>query len=122
MLAFIGGSFTPVGNMSEVMAQIGGLSPNGAAMSAYLDVLQGASIADVAESSLGIASAYRCFVGCGLVCFSEKGGSSVTGIILTKFRLFVRKPGAIHHYGSNLHDVCVFCWKRKRKENYGTCF
>ena len=47
VLAFIGGSFTPVGQMSETMAKIGNLSPNGAAMSAYLDVLQGAGVTEV---------------------------------------------------------------------------
>lgn len=47
ILSFVGGSFIPVGNMSEVMERIGKLTPNGAAMAAYLDVLQGEGLLGV---------------------------------------------------------------------------
>lgn len=49
IFAFVGGSFTQVGNMSEVIGMVGNLTPNGAAMSAYLEVLQGAKIADISD-------------------------------------------------------------------------
>jgi ABC-2 type transport system permease protein len=47
ILAFLGGSFTQVGNISETIQVIGNLTPNGAAMTAYLNVLQGAELADI---------------------------------------------------------------------------
>ncbi|MFC4411725.1 ABC transporter permease [Chungangia koreensis] len=47
ILAFLGGSFTQVGNISETIQVIGNLTPNGAAMTAYLNVLQGAVLPDI---------------------------------------------------------------------------
>lgn len=47
ILAFLGGSFTQVGNISETIQAIGNITPNGAAMTAYLNVLQGAELPDI---------------------------------------------------------------------------
>jgi len=44
ILAFFGGSFTTVGESLQV---IGNLTPNGAAMKAYLQVMSGAELADI---------------------------------------------------------------------------
>lgn len=49
VLAFVGGSFTPVGNMSEWLEKIGRMTPNGAAMSAYFDIMQGTGVSGVAD-------------------------------------------------------------------------
>lgn len=40
IFAFIGGSFFPVGNYSEILRNLGNLTPNGAGLSAYLLILQ----------------------------------------------------------------------------------
>ncbi|WP_062106701.1 ABC transporter permease [Bacillus niameyensis] len=47
VLSFVGGSFTPVGNISELLVQIGQLTPNGAAMTAYMKVMQGAGVNEI---------------------------------------------------------------------------
>ena len=44
ILAFLGGSFTPI---SETIKAIGNFTPNGAAMTAYLNVLQGGGWPDI---------------------------------------------------------------------------
>lgn len=47
LLAFLGGSFTQVSNISETIQAIGNITPNGAAMAAYLQVLQGAELPEI---------------------------------------------------------------------------
>lgn len=49
IFAFIGGSFFPVGENSEVIQKIGDLTPNGAGMSAYLAILRGSELAAVSQ-------------------------------------------------------------------------
>lgn len=44
LLAFIGGSFYPIGDSSAFLQRLGDLTPNGAGMSAYLAVLSGDGI------------------------------------------------------------------------------
>lgn len=46
ILAFLGGSFTKVG---ETLQALGDLTPNGAAMSAYLNVMTGAELSDISH-------------------------------------------------------------------------
>lgn len=41
VLAFIGGSFFPIGDFSDVFQTMGNYTPNGAAMTAYLELLKG---------------------------------------------------------------------------------
>ncbi|MED0716652.1 MAG: ABC transporter permease [Bacillaceae bacterium] len=41
ILAFLGGSYFPVSQMSEFMHKLGDMTPNGAGMTAYLKILQG---------------------------------------------------------------------------------
>lgn len=45
-LAFLGGSFTPVGNLSDWIQAIGEWTPNGAGLHSYLKLLQGYPISD----------------------------------------------------------------------------
>ncbi len=56
VLAFLGGSYIPVGDISASLAQVGLYTPNGAAMSAYLDILQGAVVADISNQLVVLLS------------------------------------------------------------------
>ncbi|WP_164669663.1 ABC transporter permease [Virgibacillus doumboii] len=49
IIAFLGGSFFPIGELSETIQLLGNFTPNGAGMSAYLDVLRGNGISAVWE-------------------------------------------------------------------------
>ncbi|WP_174616144.1 ABC transporter permease [Virgibacillus ihumii] len=44
VLAFLGGSFFPIGQFAEIMSKIGNLTPNGAGMTAYLNVIRGSGM------------------------------------------------------------------------------
>ncbi|WP_430787975.1 ABC transporter permease [Virgibacillus flavescens] len=44
IIAFLGGSFFPIGDFSKIIQSIGNLTPNGAGMSAYLALLRGDDI------------------------------------------------------------------------------
>ncbi|TVP90555.1 hypothetical protein, partial [Alkalibacterium sp.] len=44
---FVGGSFTPVENFSQLLRSIGNWTPNGAMMTAYLQLLQGFALTEV---------------------------------------------------------------------------
>ncbi|MEK3889536.1 ABC transporter permease [Bacillus sp. FSL K6-3431] len=75
VIAFIGGSFTPVGNMSEWMEKIGQLTPNGAAMSAYLELLRGGTIASVADRILVLLLLAGVLSVVTWLIFPRKGGA-----------------------------------------------
>ncbi|GAB2497284.1 hypothetical protein GCM10008929_17950 [Alkalibacterium psychrotolerans] len=47
LFAFVGGSFTPVENFSESLRTIGNWTPNGAMMTAYLQLMQGFNLSEV---------------------------------------------------------------------------
>ncbi|MGD6834385.1 ABC transporter permease [Sutcliffiella halmapala] len=47
ILAFLGGSFIPWHDVSEVMWKIGSYTPNGAALQGYLQAMQGATLGDL---------------------------------------------------------------------------
>lgn len=47
VFAFLGGSFTPVDQFSETLRQVGNWTPNGAAMTSYLQILQGFDFGEV---------------------------------------------------------------------------
>lgn len=47
VLAFLGGSFTPVDQFSEALRNVGNWTPNGAAMTSYLQLLQGFSFDEI---------------------------------------------------------------------------
>ncbi|MBB6455066.1 ABC-2 type transport system permease protein [Salirhabdus euzebyi] len=47
VFAFLGGSFYPVGNLSELVKFLGDLTPNGAGMSAYLTSAQGYGFSEI---------------------------------------------------------------------------
>lgn len=47
VFAFLGGSFTPVEQFSEALKQVGNWTPNGAAMTSYLQLMQGFEFQEV---------------------------------------------------------------------------
>lgn len=47
VFAFLGGSFTPVDQFSESLKQVGNWTPNGAAMTSYLQLMQGFDFQEV---------------------------------------------------------------------------
>lgn len=47
LMAFVGGSFYPIGDFSKMIQRLGDFTPNGASMSAYLRILRGDGIADL---------------------------------------------------------------------------
>lgn len=56
VLAFLGGSLTPVEQFSETLQQIGNWLPNGAAMTSYLQIFQGFDFQDVLPLMLRVVS------------------------------------------------------------------
>ncbi|GMA08508.1 hypothetical protein GCM10025886_16590 [Tetragenococcus halophilus subsp. flandriensis] len=68
VLAFLGGSMTPVDQFSETLQQIGDWLPNGAAMTSYLQVFQGFSFQDVLPLMLRVVSvAFICLVSASII-------------------------------------------------------
>ncbi|WP_339184739.1 ABC transporter permease [Oceanobacillus sp. FSL W7-1293] len=49
IFAFIGGSFFPIGELSEMIQRIGNMTPNGSGLSAYIQLLQGSGIKDISN-------------------------------------------------------------------------
>lgn len=47
VFAFLGGSFTPVEQFSDALRQVGNWTPNGAAMTSYLQIMQGFNFQEV---------------------------------------------------------------------------
>lgn len=47
LFAFVGGSFTPVEQFSEALRSIGNWTPNGAMMTAYLQLMQGFNMSEI---------------------------------------------------------------------------
>lgn len=55
IIAFLGGSFFPIGDFSESIQFIGNLTPNGASMTAYLNLLRGDGISAIFDQFLFLA-------------------------------------------------------------------
>ncbi|WP_161493899.1 ABC transporter permease [Virgibacillus necropolis] len=49
IIAFLGGSFFPIGDFSKTIQFIGNLTPNGAGMTAYLTLLRGDGISEILD-------------------------------------------------------------------------
>ena len=47
LMAFLGGSFFPLGDISKLIQMLGNLTPNGAGMTAYLSLLRGDGLAEI---------------------------------------------------------------------------
>jgi ABC-2 type transport system permease protein len=54
IFAFLGGSYFPVSQISETLQNLGSYTPNGAAFSGYLKILQGYGISEISPSLLAL--------------------------------------------------------------------
>ena len=50
LMAFLGGSFFPIGDTSKLIQMLGNVTPNGAGMSAYLAILRGDGLAEISRT------------------------------------------------------------------------
>jgi len=55
LFAFVGGSFTPVEQFSEALRSIGNWTPNGAMMTAYLQLMQGFEMSEIIPLVIRVA-------------------------------------------------------------------
>lgn len=76
VIAFLGGSFTPVGSMSDWMVKIGELTPNGAALSAFMDVQQGAGVAEVTDHLSVLLILTVALFAVAILTFPRKAGAA----------------------------------------------
>lgn len=76
ILAFVGGSFFPVGDNVKFMQVLGDLTPNGATMSAYLSILRGETIAENIDHLLYIVCFALTAIIIGVLSFPKRGASS----------------------------------------------
>lgn len=72
IFAFVGGSFTPVEQISSVIQSIGQWTPNGAAMSAYLQLLQGVNGGQMIPVLLRMAGGAVIIIGIALLFFPKR--------------------------------------------------
>lgn len=71
--ALLGGSFFPIGDLSNVIQMIGDFTPNGAAMSAYLGLLRGDQLGEIIGHVYYLII-FTCFVlGIAIISFPKRG-------------------------------------------------
>jgi ABC-2 type transport system permease protein len=76
LFAFLGGSFFPIGDGSSMMQRIGELTPNGAAMSAYLSILRGETLSDNIHHIIFITCFAVGAIIIGVLAFPKRGAKS----------------------------------------------
>jgi ABC-2 type transport system permease protein len=76
LFAFIGGSFFPIGDSSSFIQTLGDFTPNGAAMSAYLSIIRGESIAESMDHLIFLGSFAVAAIIIGVLSFPKRGVSS----------------------------------------------
>ncbi|RKQ33860.1 ABC transporter permease [Oceanobacillus halophilus] len=76
LMAFIGGSFFPIGDSSKLLQTLGDLTPNGAGMSAYLTILRGEGISEVSHHLLYILGFAISSIIIGALSFPKRGASA----------------------------------------------
>ncbi|MGG1292311.1 ABC transporter permease [Bacillus smithii] len=72
VFAFVGGSFFPVGQISNVFRWLGNATPNGAGMNAYLKLLQGYGFTEVVGSFGYLLALSICLFMIGWMIFPRK--------------------------------------------------
>ncbi|MBE3569392.1 MAG: ABC transporter permease [Bacillales bacterium] len=72
IFAFVGGSFFPVGQISNVFRWLGNITPNGAGMNAYLKLLQGYGFSEVVGSFGYLLALSVCLFIVGWMIFPRK--------------------------------------------------
>ncbi|GIO21569.1 ABC transporter permease [Oceanobacillus sp. J11TS1] len=75
ILAFIGGSFFPIGEFSETMQQIGDMTPNGSGLSAYIQLLRGGNMKDVTSHLIYMASFGIAMIVIAAMSFPKRGAA-----------------------------------------------
>src|SRR5699024_6440762 len=73
VLALLGGSFFPIGDYSNVVQTMGAFTPNGAAMSAYLNLLRGYSIVDSATQLIFLITFTMILLLIAIASFPKRG-------------------------------------------------
>ncbi|WP_391207286.1 ABC transporter permease [Psychrobacillus sp. L4] len=74
MLAFLGGSFFEVSSFSDFFNMAGNLTPNGAAMSAYIKLMQGDSLVEISNHLYELAILTIILLSIAITLFPKKGG------------------------------------------------
>lgn len=76
VFAFLGGSFYPLGYVSNTIQNIGNLTPNGAAMSMYLNILRGDGIASITAHLLYLGLFISVLIIIAMFIFPKRGATS----------------------------------------------
>lgn len=72
IFAFVGGSFTPVENFSQLLREIGNWTPNGAMMTVYLQLLQGFTLSEVLSLLVRVLAMTVIVLAVSLVLFPKR--------------------------------------------------
>lgn len=73
VLALLGGSFFPIGDFSTLIGSIGEYTPNGAAMSAYLQLLKGGSGMDIYRHVIYLLTFSAVLLAISIYYFPKRG-------------------------------------------------
>lgn len=76
LMAFVGGSFFPIGDSSSFIQKLGDFTPNGAAMSAYLRIIRGGSVMDISHHLIYICIFSLIAIIIGVLSFPKRGAAS----------------------------------------------
>ncbi|QFF97846.1 ABC transporter permease [Psychrobacillus glaciei] len=74
VLSFLGGSFFQVSSISAFFNTVGNLTPNGAAMSAYLKLMQGDGLKEISSHLYVLAILTIVLLSVSILLFPRKGG------------------------------------------------
>lgn len=72
-LALLGGSFFPIGDLSSIFQWIGDLTPNGAGMSLYLNLLRGNDLLDTTNHLFFLIALTVAFIVIAVISFPKRG-------------------------------------------------
>ncbi|TPE70713.1 ABC transporter permease [Halalkalibacterium halodurans] len=73
ILAFVGGSFFDIGELSESLYRLGQWTPNGAALNSYLYLLSGGELSGLKATFYRLAFMSALFIGCAWLVFPKRG-------------------------------------------------
>lgn len=75
IMAFLGGSFFPIGDSVKLIEILGNMTPNGAGMSAYLSILRGDSLSEIGHHLLFLAIFALLSIVIAALSFPKRGAS-----------------------------------------------
>lgn len=75
IMAFLGGSFYPIGESSSMLQMVGNLTPNGAGMSAYLAILRGDGFTEISNHLFFLVSFAIAAIVIAALSFPKRGAS-----------------------------------------------